>query len=417
MTMCSAFSRNREKAPASILAGEEGYLLIVVTFIGLILGILFSYILPQLHTGQMKRAINNLNEYRAYEAARRGTAAVQLGLKSVDNFQDLMGYTVTGVTDSMTEVTGNDTFEVGGRYSYLFSAGMSIDIRYSTGYDGFYTVTGSSEYPTSGTTVTGIGVEREILSGTSGILTRRKGLLYSMERITGTSGASTFHDEYRDEDGNVQFVAGCRGIDLGQKEEGRLDVLVLVSRQGTLGAISNGIPCDDCWYLYRNGVTGPTGSPWLSADNWTSGTTENGEYVQTSVHYFDLDLKEDINGTNYGTNTDVKAARISGRWYLSVGNDGTWRGEYSGQELWGYEKDFLSGTTPFQGKDNDGDGDIDQDDEVEVFVAVRSTGITAAPGANYETNKKDLVLVHDANPNIPNPMRQVLEAGFYLEGE
>ena len=80
----------------SILQNDEGYLLLIVTVIGLILAITFGYTLPQLHTGQQTRAINTLNEYRAFEAARKGINAVRLGLKFPGNFQELMGPSTNG---------------------------------------------------------------------------------------------------------------------------------------------------------------------------------------------------------------------------------------------------------------------------------------------------------------------------------
>ena len=59
----------------SCMAQEEGYILVVVTVMGLILAIILGYVMPQLHTSQMTRAQTDLNEYRAYEAARKGINA------------------------------------------------------------------------------------------------------------------------------------------------------------------------------------------------------------------------------------------------------------------------------------------------------------------------------------------------------
>ena len=164
-------------------------------------------------------------------------------------------------------------------------------------------------------------------------------------------------------------------------------------------------------------MTGPDGRPWLSPDNWISGSTDQFEYQDGHVHYYDLDVAEEpLNATNYREKADLKAQRDPGKWFVSTGMNGAWRGQFGGEELWNFEKDFLSGTTPFQGKDNDGDGDIDQKDEVEVLIVVRATGITAAPGNNYDSNKNDLKLVKDVHPHMPNPMPQALEGGFFLEG-
>ena len=123
----------------SLLRSEEGYLLIVVTMIGLILAIIFGYILPDLHYGQMTRAMNNLNELRAYEAARKGINAVRLGMKDVDNFQDLIGYAITGVNQ------GSGQFTIAGNYSLRFSSGSQFNIYGSTGNDGPYDIVSVSD--------------------------------------------------------------------------------------------------------------------------------------------------------------------------------------------------------------------------------------------------------------------------------
>lgn len=90
-----------------------------------------------------------------------------------------------------------------------------------------------------------------------------------------------------------------------------------------------------------------------------------------------------------------------------------------GTELWNIQKDFSEGDAAFQGKDNDGDGNIDSNDNVEVFIIARARGITVAPGSTYTSgpDKTDLRLVHEANSHLPNPMPQVLEAGFSVPDE
>ena len=387
----------------SILRSEEGYLLIIVTMIGLILAIIFGYILPDLHYGQMKRAMNNLNELRAYEVARKGINAVRLGMKDIDNFQELIGYTISGVN------TGSKKFYINGKYAHIFTSGVTLEVYYSSGNDRPYGVNSSTNSGTS----TEIIVDDSILSGvTSGVICRNRGILWAIDQLSGTS-TSPRYDEYVDESGNTRFVSGCQWIDLDGKEDGKLDIMIFVSRNGVINESSNGNPKDDGWYFYNSGVTGPDGRPWISVDN-LSGTTDIFEYRDGLIRYYDFDKKETLNGSNYTTNTDVKYQRSGVTWYLSMGNNGAWRGKYSGTELWNYQKEFSSGTKPFQGIDNDGDGDVDNNDKVEVFIIVRSTGITVAPDTGYDTDKTKVKLVNKANPNLPNPMRQVLEAGFYI---
>jgi len=410
-----------KRLSSSSLNNEDGYILIVVTIIGLILAVIFGAILPRLHMAQQTRAMNNLNEYRAGEAARNGITAVRLGLAELDNLQDLIGYELSGVTK--TDQAGpTDTFEIPGNYAYLFPSGVSLTVYFTTDNDGGYTVSGSSEYNTSGVTTTGIAVE-EIISGSSnsnGLLCRNRGMIWAIDQIMGGVSEPLKYDEYFyadeavDASGNtVQFVSGCSGIDISTaglpNEKGRLQIAVIVSRGGDF---NGGVTL----YFYNDGMLNSTGvTPWITEWLVPSGMEwEDFVFSVGNAYYCDFD----INGvTNYQETADFKYWYENSKWNISIGTNGVWRGQDAGNELWGLTKDFLSGTTPFQGKDNDGDGDINNEDNVEVFIVVRSTGITAASGPNYATDKTSLRLVKETNPRLPNPMRQILERGFFLEDE
>lgn len=399
----------------TILKNEKGYFLIVITVIGVILAIIFGYILPQLHTGQQVRGMNNLNEFRAHEAAMKGIGAVKLGVEDVDNFQELIGYTI-----SNANVTAK-TFTISGKYASLFSAGSYFQVYYSSNNDGQYEVAGASQ-GASETTITVNPSYRAISDNTAdGLVCRSRGILWAVKQLCGATTTATNHDEYTDEDGNVQFVSGCQGIDLTGNDDGKLQIVVMVSRNGTVNETSNGNRLDDGWYFYNDGKDSEgnpisTANPWLSVDNWL-GARPIGNFRYSGLaplYYYDLDRKELINGSNYKTNTDFKYQRTGGQWYFSIGSNGTWRGQYSGTELWNVKKGLSYGEAAFLGKDNDADGSIDS---VEVFIVVRSTGITVAPGTGYGSDKRDVRLVSEANSRLPNPMPQVLESGFYVATE
>jgi len=393
-----------------LLAKEDGYLLITVALIGVILAMLFTVILPQMHTAQLTRAMNNLNEYRAQEAARKGVNAVRLGLEELNNFQDVIGYVVSGATP-------DHTFALNGNYAALFQSGASIQLYYSAAGNGVYTVSGATYFPSGVSTE--ITVKEAFSSGVSGgVICRSRGILWAIDQLCGTPEAPK-HDEYRDQTGNTRFVSNCLGISLGGNEAGKLDVLVTRSRNGVMSNPTDGDPKNDCWYFYKSGLIGPDGRPWLSWDNWpTTPTKDYFEFNDASGHYNDFDMKETLSAGNVAANADLRAVVTDGKTYLVIGHDGSWNREYGGNQIWNHVLDFRSGGSPFQGVDNDGDGDVDNDDKVEVFVIVRSKGITAAPGPNYSTDKRSLVLIADApGSHLPNPMPQMLEAAFYLSGE
>jgi hypothetical protein len=320
MKMNPDLSKKNGMHPFTTLKSEEGYILIIVTLIGLVLAIIFGNTLPQLHGGQQIRAINNLNEYRAYEAARKGIDSVRLGLKNLDDFQDLIG-------------------------------------------------------PASNP--------------------NNKGIAWAIKQLSGATASKSQYDEYKDEEGNPQFVSGCQGIDLGGNEKGILQVAIIVSR----GMAPNRTMKT---YFYDNGDM----SQWPSTVNPPVNT----------VNYFNFDSSglDDFKYRYDGIRT----------WSYSIGNAESFRKDFEGSELWSLVKEVPKAgeRRPFFGKNNDGDsltdpgdGSVDPDDVMDVFIIVRSTGITAAPGPNYRVNKTDLRLVNDAtNGALPNPMRQVLEAGFYL---
>jgi len=405
----------------SRIRNQDGYFLMVVTIIGIILAIIFGAILPQLHTGQQVRAMTNLNEIRAYEAAKKGLSAVMLGVEDVDNFQELIGYAITGAD------SGSDKFTISGNYAYLFSQDETFKVYYSPGNDTddieVYKVLNASDVGNNTeitvNTVTGKDVQ---ISAAGGVICRNRGILWAITQLCGATTTSTRHDEYTDVDGNVLFVSGCQGIDLSGNDDGKLQIIVMVSRNGIVNEAPNGDRNDDGWYFYNDGKDAEgnpisNGNPWLSVDNWGATPIGNFRYDGLSpLYYYDIDMKETIDGNNYKTNTDFKYQRTGGQWYFSIGNNGTWRGQYSGTELWNIMKDFSEGDAAFQGKDNDGDGNTDN---VEAFIIARSTGITVAPGLTYTSgpDKKDVRLVHEANSHLPNPMPQVLESGFYVAVE
>ncbi len=317
--MCTNLPKKRKKPLFSPLRDEAGYLLIIMTLIGLVLAIIFGNILPQLHMGQEIRAVNNLNEYRAYEAARKGMDAVRLGLKNLDNFQGLIS-------------------------------------------------------PASNP--------------------NNRGIAWAIEQLCGATAGTTGHDEYKDEEGNTAFVSGCLGIDLGGNEKGMLHVAIIV---GSGVAPNRKMK----YYFYNNGDM----SEWPSTANPLVNNVNHFNFDSTGLD----DFKYKYDG--------------SSMWFFSIGNAGSFRKNFEGSELWSLVKEIPeTGRRPFFGKNNDGDsltdpgdGSVDPDDVIDVFIVVRSTGITAAPGPNYTTDKTDLRLINDAtNGALPNPMRQVLEAGFYL---
>ena len=111
----------------------------------------------------------------------------------------MLGYSIAGVT------TADKTFALPGNYAALFSPGVSVMVRHSTGNNGTYTVTGgatnynlSLPAPFSGTTRTEITVLENVVSGvTGGLISRNRGILWAVEQICGTP-SSPKHDEYLD---------------------------------------------------------------------------------------------------------------------------------------------------------------------------------------------------------------------------
>lgn len=350
---------------ASHINNEAGYILIIVTLIGLVLAFIFGTILPQLHRGQYIRAINNLNEQRAYEAAMKGINAVKLGLTNLTTFQDL-------IADK----------------------------------------------------------------------TNSKGIAQAIFNLCGVdsdTGTWTNHDIYRNDDGDIQFISGCQGINVSTlslpNEYGMLQIAIIVSSGGNL---------DWSFYDSREKSTDTVDDPWLTQTNpsgiiWNNYDDFDGS---ASVRFCDFDYEGQISAT-YPVSPSIPIGpadfkylytfsgsyTVSSTWNFTIGNNGTWRGKTGITDLWNLVLKIPDTTTtpkvrrPFYGKNNDGDvdidpgdGSLDSDDVMDVFIIIRSTGITVAPTEDYDinTNTTAFNLVNEANSHLPNPIRQVLEAGFYL---
>lgn len=99
------------KLPA-LLKNEKGFMIPLAVILSLLTAFIFAYILPQLHMGQQVAAITNLNEHRAYSAAKKGIDVVKLGVKytAAGNFQDLIAGTdgiVEAIKDGFEDGSGN----------------------------------------------------------------------------------------------------------------------------------------------------------------------------------------------------------------------------------------------------------------------------------------------------------------------
>lgn len=340
------------------LREEKGYILVIVTLIGIVLAFIFGEILPQLHVGQQVRAIQNLNEHRAFLAAEKGVHAVRLGLKGLTSLPDLINN--TGQVETIT---------------------MGI----------------------------------RAVCGTNPI----------------APDNDTNHFVYRDSDGNPQYISGCQGIDTQTADypydKGMLQVVVLVGDNNGNLVIH--------YYDSREKSTYDTDSPWV--------TEANPSPIAWAQYFYKLGVDEigyvDFDGQgsgNYDTEADVKFRYyynddpliLACVWDISIGNDGSFRKQSNGGELWNFGINYNAlGTSkrrPFYGKENNEEAPTDTGnclddtgDCVEVFIIVRSTGITVAPGSTYDpvTNMSDLELINNStNGSLPNPMRQCIEAGFYL---
>ena len=321
--------------------------------LSLLTAFIFAYILPQLHMGQQVAAITNLNEHRAYSVAKKGIDIVKLGVKysQGNTFQEL-------IADEDTD-----------------------------------------------------------------------GILNALKDIFGTS-ATPIHTAYTywNEDTSAkvtQFVSSCLNIDESEAgllhEKGTLNIAILVRRGvGTPiedppeGPTSNADGKDDEMYFWD-------GSQWVSINKDPSSVWNDFAHYDGSVWYCDFDLDIAPGGGDAEEKADFAFRYDGNRWYVTIGNNGSFRGKNGANQLWDLEKyselpDPNPISDPFPGIDNDDDTDIDGDDIIEVFIIVRSTGITVAPGPTYDSgpDSTDLMLVNNANSHLPNPMRQVIEAGFYL---
>ena len=349
------------------LKNENGFVLVLVIIIGVLTLFIFANILPQLHMGQQVLALTRLNEYRAYWAAKNGIETVRLGMKNAEpgDFQDLIDPN-NGILKAIEDLLGTTAVPKHIEYTYWDE---------------------------------------------------------------GTASSST------------HFVSNCSHIDESilpdlRHEKGKIDIAIIILRDEGAGApiIPGNVDGerqfptadaeeDDLIYFYD-----PVTPQWISVDNPSGTMWNNFQYHNNGVWYCDFDLG--ITSGNYEQTADFKFEYDGTDWYFSIGNDGSFRKRDSDgtTQLWDKKIDSAGIANPFQeGNDNnDGDGCTlvdsgcgfdDDNDKVEIFIIVRSTGITVAPGSTYDSgpDPTDLMLVNDANSNLPNPIRQVFEVGFLLK--
>ncbi len=96
------------KIPA-LLKNEKGFMMFLAVVLCLVTATTFAIILPRLHMGQQIAALTNLNECRAFYAAKKGIDVVKLGVKnSADNtFKDLINPgSSSGIIDAIDAVVG-----------------------------------------------------------------------------------------------------------------------------------------------------------------------------------------------------------------------------------------------------------------------------------------------------------------------
>ena len=345
------------KLPA-LLNNEKGYMIFLAAVLCLVTAIIFGKILPQLHMGQQVSAITNLNEYRAYSAAKKGVNVVKLGVD----------YTASG---DFQDLIDDDAAP--------------------------------------------------------------NGVIKAIEDVFEDGSGNPQHTDYTywDEDLSdkvTQFVSSCLNIDENEAgllhEKGTLDIAIIVRRgrgihidwpgDGQNGGVSE----DDEIYL-------SDGENWYSSINPPPGGWTKFVYLDADdVWFFDFDLDLDPGGSDAEEKADFvfKYDNTIDTWYFSIGNNGSFRGKDGLNQLWNFEVNIADAEEPYWGDNNNGNlGDECtvagiEVDCIEVFIVIRSTGITVAPGPSYDSgpDPTDLMLVNNANPHLPNPMRQVIEAGFYL---
>ncbi|GAF70549.1 unnamed protein product, partial [marine sediment metagenome] len=171
---------------------------------------------------------------------------------------------------------------------------------------------------------------------------------------------------------------------------------------------------------------------WISHDHATFTDWDKFAYRDSDdVWYCDFDLDISTGGSDADVKADFAFKYNANTWFVTIGNNGSFRDKDGTTQLWDFEEDSAVIADCYPEQDNDydnsgtphnpgiGDCPDDPDDCIEVFIIVRSTGITVAPGSDYPGDPSSLdylSLVNDANPHLPNPMRQVIESGFYLDG-
>ncbi len=353
------------KLPA-LLKNEKGFMMFLAVVLCLVTATMFAIILPQLHMGQQIAAITNLNEYRAYSAAKKGVDTVKLGVK----------YT-TGAGDSFQNLIDTSTSDV---------------IDYGI-IDAIYDVLGDPTSPSD----------------------------------------SAKHNEYWGQDPAETiplFVSNCLHINESiagvlEHEKGKLDIAILVKRGDSNDDIVDrgdgpgdpdpfNDPKNDEIYFWD-------GTEWISYDHPTFTDWDKFAYRDSNnVWYCDFDLDISPGGGDADVKADFAFKYIGEKWSVTIGNNGSFRDKDGTTQLWDFELTISDANEPYQGMNNDGisSADCPGDDCIEVFIIVRSTGITVTPEDTYDSagsqNLVDLQLVNNANSHLPNPMRQVIEAGFYL---
>ena len=103
------------------LKDEKGFMIPLAVVLSLLTAYIFAYILPQLHMGQQVAAITNLNEHRAYYAAKKGIDVVTLGVKysQGDTFQELIADEDTdGILNALKDIFGTSAIPIHTAYAY-----------------------------------------------------------------------------------------------------------------------------------------------------------------------------------------------------------------------------------------------------------------------------------------------------------
>jgi len=117
-----------------IWKNDSGYLLIIVTMLGMLLAIILGKILPQLQFQTQTKAINSLNEYRAYETAASCIESIETSGITSTTIDDL----TINIEHAVNQICTKDSF-----FQYNDSEG---NLLYTSGTQGLTaTTTGDSE--------------------------------------------------------------------------------------------------------------------------------------------------------------------------------------------------------------------------------------------------------------------------------